>query len=595
MIVPMKHLTVLTRAVDRTTALEQLRDLGVVHLAVAAPETARVREAMERVQEAERAAVLVTDAARAHRTDDTDAAAAAATPVVTDPEAILAIDREQEAAATELQTIEREEARYQPFGDFDPDSVTALEAKGVPVTFFKAPCGTLLENTVDGPFRVLLHENHEGCFGVQIGVGDLADGFEKVARSARRLTDIRAARQDARDRITTAQQRLAAAAAALDALRQQRDVRADAYDFAAAYEGMAANDAVAWLTGYVPAEAFETVLAAARAQGWGVLARDPEDDESVPTLLRPPRIFAPFLRVFSFLGINPAYGEADVSGMFYIFFTIFFAMLIGDAGYGLVILVGTLLMRRTSTKMPAGVLKLFIVFSVATIGWGVLSANYFGINPQLLPALLNHDLAHWLSGQNNIMLVCFALGAVHMSLGHAWNALCLFPDSRFLAQVGWCGVVATMFCAACAVVGIFAFPKVMIWVAVLSILLIIFFMLKRSELKTKGVELGMLPLTIISTLGDVISYVRLFAVATASVKLASMFNEMALGLSLPLIAKIPALVLILLLGHGLNLAMGALSILVHGVRLNTLEFSNHKGITWSGFAYKPLRRRVPAS
>ena len=77
----------------------------------------------------------------------------------------------------------------------------------------------------------------------------------------------------------------------------------------------------------------------------------------------------------------------------------------------------------------------------------------------------------------------------------------------------------------------------------------------------------------------------------ASVKVAQNFNDMAIGLGLPLWAKIIPMVLILLLGHGLNLAMAALSILVHAVRLNTLEFSNHKGISWAGYAYKPFKRK----
>ena len=128
-------------------------------------------------------------------------------------------------------------------------------------------------------------------------------------------------------------------------------------------------------------------------------------------------------------------------------------------------------------------------------------------------------------------------------------------------------------------------------VAPLSILLIFLFMLHRDELKTEGINLAILPLNIISCLGDIISYVRLFAVGLASVKVAENFNSMALGMNLPLVVKIPVVVLILLAGHGLNLAMGALSILVHAVRLNTLEFSNHKGISWSGFAYSPFSRK----
>ena len=89
-------------------------------------------------------------------------------------------------------------------------------------------------------------------------------------------------------------------------------------------------------------------------------------------------------------------------------------------------------------------------------------------------------------------------------------------------------------------------------------------------------------------MGDIISYVRLFAVGLASVKVAENFNAMALGLDLPVLLRVLAVAAILLVGHGLNLAMGALSVLVHAVRLNTLEFSNAKGITWAGQPYAPF-------
>ena len=122
--------------------------------------------------------------------------------------------------------------------------------------------------------------------------------------------------------------------------------------------------------------------------------------------------------------------------------------------------------------------------------------------------------------------------------------------------------------------------------------------MKPSELKTRGAELGMLPLSIMSALGDIISYVRLFAVGLASVKVAENFNSMATGLVssenalwLNILMSI-AMVLILVVGHGLNLAMAGLSVLVHAVRLNTLEFSNHKGVSWAGYAFRPFRRKT---
>ena len=355
---------------------------------------------------------------------------------------------------------------------------------------------------------------------------------------------------------------------------------------------MGAQDGVKWLTGYLPEAKLPALREAAAAHGWGVAARDPADDEDPPTLIDPPRIFRPIVALFDMLGIAPGYREADVSVVFYSFFTLFFAMLVGDVGYGLVILAATVWARRKFRKAPSAPFTLLGVFSLATIVWGVLTATYFGIPGEALPAWLKPKTAEWLGNRSNIMQVCFLIGATHLSVARLWNACLLFPSRKALAQIGWLGIVWTMYCVSCAViVEGFTFPAFMYYVAGLSTVLIACFMLDRSELKTNGIELGMLPLNIISGLGDIISYVRLYAVGLSSVMVAQNFDTMAAGLSLPLWAKIPCMVLILLLGHGLNLAMGALSILVHAVRLNTLEFSNHKGVTWSGYAYTPFRRK----
>jgi V/A-type H+-transporting ATPase subunit I len=137
----------------------------------------------------------------------------------------------------------------------------------------------------------------------------------------------------------------------------------------------------------------------------------------------------------------------------------------------------------------------------------------------------------------------------------------------------------------------FSYPVAATWCLAAGVLLVLLFSFHRDELKANVVSLAMTPLNVVSSMGDVISYVRLFAVGLASVQIARQFDEMAAGLSMPLWAKVPCMVLILLLGHALNLAMGALSILVHAVRLNTLEFSGAKGVTWSGVAFEPFRSK----
>jgi len=86
---------------------------------------------------------------------------------------------------------------------------------------------------------------------------------------------------------------------------------------------------------------------------------------------------------------------------------------------------------------------------------------------------------------------------------------------------------------------------------------------------------------------DVVSYVRLFAVGLAGVAIAETANSMAASLGTGFVAIIAG-VLITVIGHSLNIILGPMSVLVHGVRLNVLEFSGHASITWSGVAYKPL-------
>ena len=95
-------------------------------------------------------------------------------------------------------------------------------------------------------------------------------------------------------------------------------------------------------------------------------------------------------------------------------------------------------------------------------------------------------------------------------------------------------------------------------------------------------------LSSISAFSDIISYIRLFAVGLAGIEISKSFNAIAAGFGSGPLGIIVGL-LILLLGHSLNMAMGALSVVVHGVRLNMLEFSGHLGMEWSGKPYKPFK------
>lgn len=586
MIVTMRHITILCMQQTGKTAVEKLRSIGVLHINQSTADTPLLTEMRQKLKNVAQAINILN--AKAFSAPVTKLKVSSTTNKLTASQ-VLDLFNEISECDTAILRIRRELETLAPLGDFEPSLITELNANGVACTLFKAPADIDLSALGDKFVRVI-SQTKTNWFGVLIGSETLPEKVEQLPLPTRSLTAAKAEQLEVEDRKSALIRQMQMVDR--KALQAEKAILTDELLFANATESMSSQGPVSWITGFCPIDKVETVKKAAAEQAWGWHIREPQDGDNVPTLLRPPRLFRPVLALFEALGITPAYNEADISVPFYAFFTLFFAMLVGDAGYGAILLLTTILLRRKFRKAPAAPFILFTVFACAMIVWGIASATYFGIASERLPAFAKHKLSLWLSNQSNIMQLCFILGATHLSIAHIWNAIALFPSSKWLAQIGWVGVIWTMYNAACmVVVQGFRFPTPMYTVAAISVALIALFMLKRDELRTNGIELGMLPLNIISCLGDVISYVRLFAVGLAGVKVAENFNEMSLGLPLALWIKIPVVMVILLLGHGLNMAMGALSILVHAVRLNTLEFSGHKGVSWSGVAYQPLKLR----
>ncbi|MBQ9727219.1 MAG: hypothetical protein IJV65_06920 [Kiritimatiellae bacterium] len=596
MIVPMKHATVLCLSKDRDAALKALADLGLVHVEVSVADSPGVAAAALAGDAAECARDAIAEA-RANRDDlglalRPPPAGAAAAGVVA--EALACVGRYVEARSRRAELVQRA-ARWAPWGDFDPAAARALARKGVPVSLFELPAGfDLAAFSARGVLRILSRDK-EKIRGAFLGA-PLPEGVEALPLPPESLGATRAGAAAAEAGMREAAASLRALAPRAGEAAAAVGAAAEAKTAALAAANLLDAGPVSHLQGWIPADGADALLAAARREGWGVALRDPAEGETPPVQLRPPRAFRPILTLLGALGILPGYSETDISVPFYAFFTLFFAMLVGDAGYGLLLLALWAALRKKLRASPqAGVRAvstLLLVFSCATVAWGVASGTWFGMPAAWLPAWMNRDLptARWLGDQGNIMWLCFTIGLAHLELARGWNVMQLWPDSKALAELGWGGVLLGMYFVVCSIaVPGCSFP---VWAGVVmgvSVLLVLLFSYKKSELKENVVSLCLTPLNVISSMGDIISYVRLFAVGLAAVKIAETFDTMAAGLALPLWIKIPCMVLILLLGHALNLVMGALSILVHAVRLNTLEFSNAKGISWSGAPYAPFR------
>ena len=543
MIAPMSHVDLLCLSSDGDATLSALRELGVMHLDLASASGVGVDEAKGGVAAAERALRLILKARG-------KSAAAGLEVRSRSVDEVLAIGADRDVLSAEMDRLGREMRRLEPYGDFDPELARKLLGLGI----------------------------------------DIADRLpEKLPEM--RLSKMREKHGRIANRIAVDDAKLASTDDA--AIMRMFPELADRVAFAAARELLENRGAVSVVSGWVPSARAGELRARAAKMGWGLLLRDPAEGETPPTLIEPPRFFRSVKALFSGLGIAPAYTESDVSVPFMCYFSLFFAMLVGDGAYGAIFLAGTLAMRK---KLPKSWFILLTVFSSATVAWGVLSNTWFGAQ---IPWLAGLPTVAWLAdpSYHNMMLLCFTIGVSHLMLARIWNGVCRLPDSTAVAEFGWAGILLFMYFVTNSIVGIFSgIPSWAFWTFGVSLASVFGFSVKPSELKTRGAELGMLPLNVMSALGDIISYVRLFAVGLASVKVAENFNSMATGLvssgnALWLNALMcVAMVAILVVGHALNLAMAGLSILVHAVRLNTLEFSNHKGVSWSGSEYRPFRK-----
>ncbi len=604
MIVPMRQVAIATAKADQASALAALQEAGVVHLAEASTATsdalAVTRARFESARHAADILAHVKGGGDADTERDGGAASAAAltrTAARRRPEEIVA---EAERLAGRLDDLERtraelEQERHQlaPFGPFDPAALRRLAADGLTVRLARPQLRRPPE-AVQGAVWVDLGHDRQRRSLALVGPADVVAGAEvadEVAlpseppeRLDHEIAEVEAELGHTRQRLA----QLARSRAALDdwLLRAADEVR-----FEEARAAMQTVGAVALLRGFVPADEVERVAKLATERSWGLWVTEIENEAAAPTLIRNPKWVRPIEPLFSFLGVVPGYGQVDISASFLVFFGLFFAIIVGDAGYGLLFLVLTEVARRRLPASAGRVISLLRALSVATIVWGLASGNFFGV--AALPSPLAALRLEWLTVERNVMTLAFTIGVLHLTLAHAWNVVRFFNSTRALVEVGWICTTWTMYFLARQLVLGDPFPP-LAWVSLgVGVALIALFITPWNKLRGEWFTHAMLPLNLVSNFVDVVSYVRLFAVGAATYAVAESFNALAASISLGGILGAAASALVLLFGHTLNVLLAAMGVLVHGVRLNTLEFASHLSLSWTGHPYRPFARSAP--
>jgi len=482
--------------------------------------------------------------------------------------------------------LKQQISEWQAWGDFDPQAITGLAENNVYVKLYHIPKKELQRLPEDLIVEEIAFKSGM-VYCAAISQENIGIGFKELQLPKFSLGFMQKRLAEDEKIINEIKLKLDEYSFYQKELSGIKQFLQKELEFHEAVNGMAEAQNLTYLVGYAPAENEEQLTELAKKEGWGVFITGPLAEDNVPVLLRNPKWVSLINPVFKLMEVVPGYHELDVSPLFLLFLSLFFGMIIGDAGYGAVYCALTFLAQRkyANKAKDKRVFFLFYLFSSCAILWGLLTGTVFG--QQWYRAQGFQALAPALNNTKFLMSFCFLLGAVQLSLAHAWRAWKKFPSLTALTDIGFICLLWVGFLLAKMFILGEPFPVVGKWLALAGVTLIIFFVSPQKNIfKGIGEGLGTLALGAVGNFSDVVSYIRLFAVGLAAVAVADSVNALAGGMG----ANIAGRLIILFIGHTINIMLGPISVLVHGIRLNVLEFSLlHGNVTWSGLAYKPLK------
>jgi len=310
-----------------------------------------------------------------------------------------------------------------------------------------------------------------------------------------------------------------------------------------------------------------------------------------------------FVRMFETLTDmygRPSYDGFDPTPFISVFFMLFFAFCMGDAGYGLVLVILGLAMK----KMLKDLAPLVVTLGVATMVIGFLFHTFFSMDISqwaIFEPIKGVFLPSQIAGNDATMVLSLVVGILHISLAMVVKTIHETKTKGFFASLGTWGwtllIVGGVAVGAFALAGVLS-SEVTKWVliglgAVSALGIFVFNDPKRNKFANVGMGLWDTYNMITGLVGDVLSYIRLYALGLAGSMLGMAFNDMGIMIlgDSPNIAKWLGFLLLVIFGHTLNIAMCALGAFVHPLRLNFLEFFKNAGYEATGRTYNPLKKQ----
>lgn len=601
MIAKMKKLTFLVYHKEYDAFLKSIRDLGVVHVATKAQGSAENAALQESIRLSARYAAAIkmlqglnVQPAAAHTGD-----AGKGTEVLAE---IEDVQQQIQQVAHKLQAVEKELVQLEPWGDFDPKSVARLRDAGYQIDFYICSDKQFKEEWVD--LYNATEINHVGSKLYFVTVMPKGENIDLEVETAKlpdcSLSDLHVRKENLAKQSEALQARLKDLAASVvpDLQAAQAQVHSQIeFSKVVLNTDSLADNKLMLLQGWAPADCVSKIKDFLEGKEVYYEVADPTPEDDVPILLDNKgffRLFEPIMRLY----MLPKYNELDLTPFFAPFFMLFFGLCLGDSGYGLFMLLAVTVYRLVAKNISASmkpILTLVQLLGASTMVCGLLTGTCFGFNLYDIQLPLFQSLKEAISLDNQQMFnLSLILGGVQIIFGmilKAVNQTIQFGFKYAVATIGWLFILVSTAIA-------FAAPGFMPMGGTVHMVFLAIGVLMAYLYNSPGknvfvnIGLGLWDSYNMATglLGDVLSYVRLFALGLSGGILASVFNSLAVGMSPDNVIAGPiVMVLIFVIGHAINMFMNVLGAMVHPMRLTFVEFFKNSGYEGGGKEYKPFK------
>lgn len=360
-----------------------------------------------------------------------------------------------------------------------------------------------------------------------------------------------------------------------------------------------ADGSLKLLTGWVPKPRKEELNQfLARSEVYYVSEEKPAPDESLipPVLLKNngfARLFEPITRVYSL----PKYTELDPTPLFAPFYMLFFGFCLGDGGYGIIILlIASLLKLKFKQGEVRNYLGLVQFLGASTILFGLITGTFWGITFDSINFAQKAETHFGLPPNYSMLYLALLLGVIQILFGMAVKVVNITLQHGFkyaLSDLAW--LILILLGGAYFTLGTAIPMPIYYLLGGVSALLIVFYNLPGKNIFINfGNSIWVTYQTASGLLGDILSYIRLFALGMTGGILGGVFNKLATdagsGIGIPVVGFIITLI-VLLFGHTLNLLLNTLGAIVHPLRLTFVEYYKNSGFEGGGREYKPLKRK----